>query len=342
VNGRKPTSFDIAHLAGVSQATVSRALRDSPLVSAETRQRVREIAERLNYKVDRSASNLRTRSTRTIALLLFEDSIADASQINPFFLAMLGTITRVSAARGYDLLVSFQQLSEDWQSYYEAAHRADGLILLGYGEYNSARPKLQQLTDSGAHFVLWGPVLDDHPGLTVGCDNVDGGYQATRHLLARGRRRIAFLGFRDPTVAPEFAARYRGCCKALDEHGLPLDDSFQAEADNSEASGAAAVDALRDRGLDFDGLICASDLIAIGAMNRLAELGVEVPQQVAVVGFDDIAAAAYARPPLTTMRQETTVAGELLVELLLTQIEGAETESRLIRPQLIVRESCGA
>ena len=104
----KATSFDIAHYAGVSQSTVSRALRNSPLVNEETRKRVHDIAKKLNYKVDKNASNLRTQQSSTLALLLFEDPTSDESQINPFFLSMLGSITRACAKEGYDLLVSFQ------------------------------------------------------------------------------------------------------------------------------------------------------------------------------------------------------------------------------------------
>ena len=136
------TSFDIAYLAGVSQPTVSRALRNSPLVSEGTRKKVQEIAKQVNYKVDRNAANLRTKTTKTIALLIFEDPTLDDSQINPFFLSMLGSITRSAALEGYDLLVSFQQLSEDWHSEYELSHRADGIILLGYGDYVRYQEKL--------------------------------------------------------------------------------------------------------------------------------------------------------------------------------------------------------
>src|SRR5690606_1607464 len=110
----KPTSLDIAHLAGVSQPTVSRALSGSPMVNEETRKRILAIAEQLNYKVDKNASNLRRQHSGTLALLFFEDPTPDDSAINPFFLSMLGSITRACGQRGYDLLISFQQASEDW------------------------------------------------------------------------------------------------------------------------------------------------------------------------------------------------------------------------------------
>src|SRR5690606_6917616 len=190
----KATSLDIAHLAGVSQPTVSRALRGSPSVSPETRRRILAIARELNYKIDKNASNLRCRQSGTLALLFFEDPTPDDSLINPFFHSMLGSITRACALRGYDLLVSFQQLSDDWHADYEDSKKADGLILLGYGDYLQARVRLEQLVRQGTHFVRWGAALPGQPGVAVGCDNFRGGYDMTRHLLAAGRRRIAFLG----------------------------------------------------------------------------------------------------------------------------------------------------
>ncbi len=190
----KPTSFDIAYLAGVSQPTVSRALRGSPMVSLETRKRIEAIAQQLNYKVDKNASNLRFQHSHTLALLLFEDPTPDESQINPFFLTMLGSITRACARRGYDLLISFQQMSSDWHKEYEDSRKADGIILLGYGDYLAYQSRLEQLVSQGTHFVRWGAVQAGQPGLSVGCDNFHGGYDAARHLLGLGRRRLAFLG----------------------------------------------------------------------------------------------------------------------------------------------------
>ena len=139
------TSIDIAPLAGVSQATVSRVLNGSPLVNVETRRRVEAAVRELGYSVDRRASNLRLQRSGTLALLLFEDPTADDSHINPFFLSMLGSITRAAARAGYDLLVSFQQLSDDWHADYAGSMKADGLILLGYGDYLSYRGKLEAL-----------------------------------------------------------------------------------------------------------------------------------------------------------------------------------------------------
>lgn len=332
------TSFDIAHSAGVSQSTVSRALRGSPLVNAQTTQRVLEAAKRLNYTVDKHASSLRTQRSGTLALLLFEDPTGDDSHINPFFLPMLGSITRACARAGQDLLISFQQLSDDWHSDYADSMKADGLILLGYGDYLAYRTKLEKLVRQGTHFVRWGAVLADQPGISIGCDNYQGGRLAGAHLASLGCRRIAFLGDASAHF-PEFYERYQGCDAALRTVGAAMDPALQINAESSEDSGYAAAAALLRTGARFDAVFAASDLIAIGAMHALAEAGMRVPDDVAVVGFDDIPAARMATPTLTTVAQDTGGAGELLVQSLLGCIAGQPARSHRLPVRLIVRQS---
>jgi DNA-binding LacI/PurR family transcriptional regulator len=338
----KPTSFDIAYHAGVSQATVSRALRGSPLVSAETRRRIQAIAKQLNYKVDKNASNLRRQHSVTLALLLFEDPTSDDSLINPFFLSMLGSITRACARQGYDLLISFQHLSDDWHADYQDSHKADGLILLGYGDYLVARSKLEGLVEQGTHFVRWGAVVDGQPGVSIGCDNNQGGRAITEHLLALGRRDIAFIGDISPGC-PEFSDRYRGYCTALHEAGIAINPNLQVDAaDSTETVGQRAMRKLLARGPRVDAVFAASDLMAIGAMRALEEAGLKVPRDVAVVGFDDIPVAGLTHPPLTTVAQDTKRAGELLVETLIHQIRNVRTSSVMLPARVVVRRSCGA
>lgn len=338
----RPTSFDIAYRAGVSQATVSRALRNSTLVSEDTRRRIQEIARELNYKVDKNASNLRRQSSVTLALLLFEDPTPNDTLINPFFLTMLGSITRACARQGYDLLVSFQQFSEDWHADYQDAHKADGLILLGYGEWFATRDRLDRLVQQGTHFVRWGPVFEAQPGVSIGSDNREGGRQVGRHLAALGRKRVAYLGANQPTW-PEFRDRYLGLCEALQAAKLSTEAALQVDvSDSTELAGYAATQALFARGVAFDALFCASDLIAIGAMQALLEHGKRVPEDVAVVGFDDQPVAAFTNPPLTTVLQDTKLAGEKLVDTLIREIRGEAAASEVLTPTLTVRRSCGA
>ena len=336
----KATSMDIAHRAGVSQATVSRVLRGSPLVNAETRKRVEEAVRELNYKVDRHASSLRTQRAGTLALLLFEDPTPDDSHINPFFLSMLGSITRACARQGHDLLVSFQQLSDDWHADYEDSMKADGLILLGYGDYLAYESKLAHLVAQGTHFVRWGPVLQGQPGISIGCDNAEGGALAGRHLVAQGRKKVAFLGDAS-THYPEFFARYCGCDAALREVGLRMNPALQVDADSTEQAGFDAAKTLIARGLPFDAIFAASDLIALGAMHALKEAGLRIPEDVAVVGFDGTPMARFSNPPLSTVVQDTSKAGELLVDTLLQLVRDQPARSITMAPTLQVRASSG-
>jgi DNA-binding LacI/PurR family transcriptional regulator len=341
VKSRRATSFDIAELAGVSQSTVSRALRNSLLVSEDTRRKVRAAAQQLNYKVDVNARNLRAQRTNTLALLLCADNEASESQINPFFLSMLGSITKASAHHGYDLLVSFQHFSNDWRADYEDSKRADGLIFLGYGDYTGYISKIARLAEQGAHFITWGPVLKGQPGHFLGSDNRAGARGAVEHLISLGRTRIAFLGTKSDAF-PEFKERHLGYCEALQAAGLLLDPALQVDAFTSQEHGARAARQLLARNRPFDALFAASDLIAMGALRALQEAAIEIPQDIAVVGFDDIEEASRSMPALTTVRQDTKLAGEQLVVRLLALIRGEGFEASLIPTQLKIRKSCGA
>jgi DNA-binding LacI/PurR family transcriptional regulator len=169
---------------------VSRALSGSSSVSEATRARVLAAAEQLDYKVDKNASGLRRRQSQTLAVLFFEEWTPGGAEINPFYLSLLGPMVRRCADRGYDLLISFQQLSANWHLDYEDSHKADGIILLGYGDYTEYRPKLEQLIERGAHFVRWGAATEGQIGTTVSSDNEQGGFDATSHLSARRSRAI--------------------------------------------------------------------------------------------------------------------------------------------------------
>jgi len=335
---KRITSFDIAALAGVSQSTVSRALRGNPQVNEETRWRVWQAARALNYTVDKNASNLRCKHSGTLALLFFEDPTADESNINPFFLTMQSWITRTCSERGYDLLVSFQQMSHNWHAEYASNHKADGLLLLGYGDDAAYRDKLDMLAEAGTFFVRWGAALPGQAGICIGSDDHAGGRMVTEHLLEQGRKRIVFLGSTSRHSLEVFG-RYQGHADALYSAGLGVDPSLRLDAVTTEQSGYAAVCSLLDRGVDFDAVFGASDLIAIGAMRALLERGISVPEAVAVVGFDDIPMTRNVSPSLTTVAQDTRRAGRALVETLIDQIEGRPVRSTKLPTRLVVRGS---
>lgn len=341
MKSNKPTSFDIAYRAGVSQPTVSRALRNSPLVNKETRERVQAIARELNYKVDINARKLRSKESKTFALLFSEDPGSADTAISPFFLSILANITRSSARRGYDLLISFQHYSDDWGADYEDTHKADGIIFLGYGDYLTYIKKIAQLDEMGAHFVAWGPVMANQPGHFIGCDNVDGGYEATKHLIGLGHSKIAFIGSTGD-VSPEIAARYQGYTKALLEANIVVEPSLQSDANANERDGSEGMESLLQTRDDFTAVFCATDVIAMNAIRALSRHGKRVPEDIAVIGFDDIPMSSFCSPPLTTVKQDTQLAGEMLVEKLIDLIAGKEINSVQLPTKLIIRESCGA
>ncbi len=334
----KATSFDIAYYAGVSQSTVSRALRGSAQVHPDTRRKIQALAKQLNYKVDKNASSLRCQNARTLALLLFEDPTSDDSLINPFFLSMLGSITNACARRGYDLLISFQQSSDDWHADYQDSHKADGLILLGYGDYLAYRDRSQRLVAQGTCFVRWGAVLPDQPDISIGCDNHSGGRAVTEHLIEQGCRRIAFVGTASSHY-PEFFERYRGHLDAMKDAGIAADESLTRDAESTEQAGYDAIQSLLAGGCGFDAVFAGSDLIAIGAMRALNECGLKIPDDVAVAGFDDIPIASFVNPPLTSVHQDTASAGTKLVDNLIKLIHGEPALSEILPAKLMVRRS---
>ena len=186
--------------------------------------------------------------------------------------------------------------------------------------------------------MRWGAALPDQPGVSIGSDNFQGGFDITAHLLDQGCRRIAFLGHASSHY-PEFEERYRGHVAAMAARGIRADPGLQHDAITTEQDGFDACQALLARGEQMDGVFAASDLIAIGAMRALRERGLRIPQDVALAGFDDIPLAASVSPTLTTVQQDTKQAGQLLVEKLLALINGEAVDSQTIAVRQVLRES---
>jgi DNA-binding LacI/PurR family transcriptional regulator len=196
------------------------------------------------------------------------------------------------------------------------------------------------LVAQGTHFVRWGAVIEGQPGISIGCDNFKGGYDAAKHLLDHGRRRLAFLGDASNRY-PEFFERYRGYAAAIEESGAHALPQLRVDAITTEESGYQAARELLSRKEPFDAIFAASDLIALGAMHALRDQGIRIPEQVAVIGFDDIPSASLANPPLTTVMQDTRRAAEALVDTLLKSIGEEPVASTVFPARLVVRQSCG-
>ena len=300
---------------------------------------MKKITAELNYKVDKNASNLRTQQSDSLALLLCAVPTNDDSAINPFFLSMLGSITKACADRGYDLLVSFQQASNDWHADFKDSNKADGLILLGYGDYVDFQEKLIKLNEQGTHFVRWGAEVSELPITSIGSDNFNGDQEITNHVIKQGRTKLAFLGSAS-FYAPDFLERYKSHCQALENNQIEVNPNLQINALYTEEAGYIAACKLIKSNQPFDSICAACNMFAIGAMRALKEHNFRIPEDVAVVGFDDIAVASFTSPPMTSVKQDTKVAGELLVESLLKSIAGGQIKTTLIPTQLIVPKSC--
>jgi DNA-binding LacI/PurR family transcriptional regulator len=326
--------LELARQAGVSKSTVSRALADNKLIAEETRRRIQTLAAQRGYRVNRAARALRSRVTHTVAVSIFLEHDPRQSVSDPFFLTMLGAIADALAEHQHNLVLSkVPSNASAWLEQTLRDHQVDGLVFIGQSLQHDA---LNQATTSGIPMVVWGALLDDQRYVTVGSDNAAGGYQATTHLIEQGSRHIAFLG---NVKLPEIRQRFDGYKRALLEHGL-MSTRQQRMAVHFDSDAAyAEVSRLLDSGMEIDGIVAASDVIAMSAIRALTDRGKRIPRDVAVTGFDDIALAGHTTPPLTTVRQDISRAGRLIVQKLMDQISGRPARSTLLPVELILRES---
>ncbi|WP_245652521.1 LacI family DNA-binding transcriptional regulator [Novosphingobium capsulatum] len=329
------TSFDVAEAAGVSQSTVSRALAGDPSISAPTRQRVMEAARKLNYQVDENAARLRRGKTGTLAVVMVCRPGQDRKDLNPFYYALLGSTCAAAAARGFEVLVAFQDSPENFWGHYQERRKADGMIVIGTSENTAAWDYFGALPQ-GSHWVCWGATQDDFPW--VRSDNHAGATLATRHMLVRGYRHIVCLGS-ETSPQRQFKERYDGYATAMESAGLePVLQRIERGLPREEQGRRAAV-ALIESGRPFDAIFGVSDEIALGALKELAGRGLVVPDQIGIVGFDGVRAGAWSTPPLTTVESDFEVAGSLLVDRLLAMISGETATARRVPVRLVVRGS---
>lgn len=333
---RRTTAYDIAYKLGIAQSTVSRALNGNRNVSPAMRQRVLLAAKELNYSINQAAARLRTKSTRTLALVVLHRPDEGPTAINPFYFSLLGCVAASAAARGYDLLVSFQDVAGQLYGAYEDSSQADGLIVIGSSQNVGAWTHFKSLADEGYSVVFWGSPYETETA--VRADNRAGGALAARHLIDQGCRQIAFIG-PSGQGPQQFTARYSGFAEELTKAGLRPVMAEMPEGTDKEIQGAQAVARMIDAGIAFDGIFAATDLFAIGALQKLQERNIEVPRQVAVVGFDGIRAGLYAYPTLTTIEQDLVTAGEQLVENVIASINDQKGDSQPVPVNLQIRGS---
>ena len=323
---------DIARAAGVSTSTVSRALSGNPLIKASTRERIAELARSMNYQINVGAANLRKRDLRTVGLTILGDRLQMIS--DPFILSLVGHIADELDNRNLSMLLS--RMTEPRQHVLpQLVESRQVLGLLVIGQFHNHQ-QLNELALRGTPMVVWGAHLPDTQYNVVGGDNLQGGFLATRHLIEKGCRRIAFLGDR---LYPEVHLRYQGYCKALQSFGLEPDPLLYKPVLFQNAALRQVVGEWVDEGIHFDGVFATSDVAALSVIAALSSKGLQVPGDVRVVGYDDIVMSAYVHPSISSVRQPTELAAQAMVRMLLETLDNHPIQAVTLEAQLIERDS---
>jgi DNA-binding LacI/PurR family transcriptional regulator len=339
VSGRhsgRPTLEEVAARAGVGRGTVSRVINGSPQVSDQAKAAVQRAVAELGYVPNRAARTLAGSRTDAIALVIPEPEAKLFAE--PYFSDIILGVSAELADTDMQLLLTLARTAKERQrlAQYLTAHRVDGVLLVSVHE-DDPLPDLLQEIDMPA--VLNGRRTDSETLSYVDSDNVGGARSAVAHLIGSGRRAVATItGRLDMYVA---RCRLDGYRRAFEAAGLAPDDSLVARADFTEQGGRDAMRALLARRPDVDAVFAASDVMASGALQVLREAGRRVPNDVALIGFEDSAIARHTDPPLTSVRQPTEEMGRTMVRLLLEEISARQQTRRhvVLATELVRRES---
>ncbi|MET7284391.1 LacI family DNA-binding transcriptional regulator [Streptomyces sp. NPDC005573] len=341
-SGGRPTLEEVAARAGVGRGTVSRVINGSPRVSDATRAAVEAAVEELGYVPNTAARALAANRTDSIALVVPEPETRFFAE--PYFSDMLRGVGAELADTEMQLLLIFagSDRERDRLAQYLAAHRVDGVLLVSVHADDPLPDLLAQLEIPA---VISGPRSAGETLTSVDSDNYGGGRSAVRHLVGRGRRRIAHITGRLDVYGA--GRRVDGYRDALREAGLPADELLLEPGDFTEEGGHRAMTVLLARRPDLDAVFAGSDVMAAGARKALREAGRRVPQDVALIGYDDSVVARHMDPPLTSVRQPIQEMGREMLRLLLADI-AARTPAPPLLParrhevlatELVVRES---
>jgi LacI family transcriptional regulator len=327
------TIDQIADIAGVSRTTVSRVLNNRPDVNRATRQRVLSLIEEHNYHPNAFAKAISSQKSHNVGLVIPYE--ADYIFLNPFFVEVLRGISTTMDRQEYSLLVSYAHGEDPAASF--RRKKVDGFIVLSPGSLHHGL--IESMQEVGAPFVSTSRLADQVNMTYVDVDNRAGGRLAAEHLLALGHRRIVYVGKPSLTSSHD---RLQGVRDAFESRQLALADELIMEATGStERHGYEAAELLLTRISEPTAIFLANDMMAIGAIKSLAEHGLRVPEDLSIIGFDDVPMAQYCAPPLTTVRQPAFEKGALAAQMLIECLEGEECvpQSRTLPVELIVRNS---
>jgi LacI family transcriptional regulator len=329
------TVLDVARAAGVSASTVSRVLNGTAPVHAAKRRRVLQAVRRLGYEPNGLARSLKQRKSLTLGLV-----VPDIT--NPFFAEIAKGVETASHRLGYSLILcNSGNAVERERRYLEVLRerRVDGLVFVPAGRRGDA---LRAWTARGLPVVLMDRVVDGVTGDVVVTDNAFGMKLLVRHLVRLGHRTIGLIG--GPRGVSSADERWAGFLEGLRDAGLTPDPRLMMRGDFTFETGLRAAPLLSAaaRGR-LTAIVASSDVMALGAMRAVHQRGGRVPETVSIAGFDDIAAASLAQPPLTTVAQPVREIGERAVELLVGRVVGERTRPSVVRlkPRLVVRQSTG-
>ncbi|GAA0659588.1 LacI family DNA-binding transcriptional regulator [Sphingomonas insulae] len=320
-------------MAGVHPGTVSRALANSPMVNPETRARIQTLASQHGFRPNQMASRLRTQKTNVVGVVVPLGHEKRQHLSDPFFMTIMGHLADALTEGGYDIMLSrVIPDADDWLERIVDSGMLDGVLLIGQSDQFDT---IERVAARYRPLVVWGSRVEGQRHCSVGVDNRLGGRLAGRRLIERGCRQIAFFG---ETKTLELAHRYAGLQDACAEAGIapPVSCATHLASDVMTSEITAHLDRLYGA---IDGIAAASDVIAMRIVRVLADRGIAVPQGMPVVGFDDLPLANHIVPRLTTIRQDVALGASLMIRALFERMRGDDTDSVVMAPELIERDS---
>lgn len=341
---KQTTLSDIATTVGVAPMTVSRVLNQNGYVSEDVRNRVLSVVKELNYRRNGLARSLKRQRTDTIGLVLGDIS-------NPYSTELARAVREAATAKNYNLFICISEHSaeEDIAAFESlTSHSVDGLIVATRAN-DSGDEYLKSIAENNVPVVAIGRDFYHEQIDYISADNLHGGFEATQHLIDLGHRRIGFIG---ATLENEAKLkRLQGYLNALEKHAIEIDERLVTgrrevrtgvPGYSTEKIGYEGMKRLLSLPNRPTAIFARNDFTAIGAMTAVKETGLRIPQDVAIIGFDDIPLAVHMSPSLSTVRQPMRLQGQIAAELLLRRIESNEDltrEEKILNCELIIRES---
>jgi LacI family transcriptional regulator len=310
MNDKKISMADVAKLSGVSVATVSRILNKNGRYSQETEQRVMDIIKQYDYKLNMSAKSLRTNRSQSIGVI-----VPDIT--NEFFDKIIRSIENYMIPHHYSVFVCDSNENEEMENMHIenlVSKNVDGII------YISGKTQVKAIEDEYHIPVVYIDRRPDNVSMLIQSDNVTGGYLATEELIQKGCKRIVML--RDYRKVSTVQQRYLGYCNAHEKYGLPIEKELVVNVNVDYASAKKTMGEIIKSGIPFDGVFTSNDLIALGAIHALNDHNIRIPEDVKLVGFDNVSISEFCSPPITTVSQDTDKMGELSAKYLLRMLCG--------------------